>query len=270
MTNLSISKPLVSWKRIYNLGVVLGVAGILVQAIFNNRWLGEVLILSGAAFFGLGFCSWMFAFLRERWSSVFGKIYLSAIHAAIFFVALIPARSLVSKVMELPAQDFDGTVGLVGVFIYPGLWLSITSLLILVCAAVMLVAGVLCQITCMPVVDDFIKFLAEFFPEGKVKVFAMKGRRDFAMRMFIHWTGAAVVSLGISSAGALPGKLLEEHGQIVKWLAYTADYQTADRYPGIEAGARYRLHENGVVSYASVSGGEVNIRVQVLNPGKCE
>jgi len=50
------------------------------------------------------------------------------------------------------------------------------------------------------------------------------------------------------------------HPRLVRMFAYVADYESAYAYPGVES-ARFRLHDNAVVSYATYHAGDVMIRV---------
>lgn len=54
-------------------------------------------------------------------------------------------------------------------------------------------------------------------------------------------------------------------------IAYYADYQIGTLYPGVDHSLRYRLHENGIVSYAIENGRGISIRIDKVAPdqGDC-
>jgi hypothetical protein len=52
----------------------------------------------------------------------------------------------------------------------------------------------------------------------------------------------------------------------VRVVAYFADYHKASAYPGVEANKKFRLHENGVVSYAKEDGWDLIIKVDFVTP----
>jgi len=49
--------------------------------------------------------------------------------------------------------------------------------------------------------------------------------------------------------------------RLVRLFSYVADYERAPAYPGVEK-EKFRLHDNGVVSYATYNAGDVAIRVE--------
>lgn len=264
MQQHTTTTKLSSGSIFYNIGLGLGIAGLVAQLIFQKIWLTETLILCAGGLFGIGYLTFLFNFIKHRWASSFGKVYLTVAHTAIFFIAFIPARWCVSSVMGLPAQDFDITVSVVSALIYPSLWLMAASLIILCNALVAILLGVLVHISTFPIIDDIFRLLALAFPDGSAKAFMQAGRREFAGRMIKHWAGAIVVSLVMSFAGTWPMQALVTYKQPIKWIAIAADYQQADLMPGIEQDTRYRLHENGVVSYASFADWQVSIRVSMV------
>jgi hypothetical protein len=69
------------------------------------------------------------------------------------------------------------------------------------------------------------------------------------------------VSLAAATAWDLNAELILRNPAVIKWVAYSADFQEAYRYPGVDEGKRIRLHENGVVSYAEIDGWNINITV---------
>lgn len=76
-----------------------------------------------------------------------------------FFVAFIPARTLVSSAMRLPSQDFDATVAMLAVIAYPGLWLLLLSILCLLIGLLQLVKFYIIHISTLPLIDNFVKFV---------------------------------------------------------------------------------------------------------------
>jgi hypothetical protein len=56
----------------------------------------------------------------------------------------------------------------------------------------------------------------------------------------------------------------------VRAVAYFADYQKASAYPGVERNKKFRLHENGVVSYAEENGWDFIIKVDFVKPQEAD
>jgi hypothetical protein len=53
--------------------------------------------------------------------------------------------------------------------------------------------------------------------------------------------------------------------QIIRFLAYYLDYYEAPLYPNLKANKKFRLHANGIVSYAFIDGFEVTISIEDYN-----
>lgn len=61
------------------------------------------------------------------------------------------------------------------------------------------------------------------------------------------------------SASALYSSVAIPFLPALKWIAYAADFQPPGMYPGVDAGKRLRLLDNGVVAYAERKGWGIEI-----------
>lgn len=195
----------------------------------------ELFATIGTAGFAAGFALWAQPLVESALQHRPGKLALAIVHATLLLVSLAIARNLVAAATGLPPQDFDLTVGFVALLCYlPALALAAT-----------VATGIAA-----------IVFQLLFFARSLL-------RKPFAaVAMTIgHMTGALALC-------GLVAQLLQvvehQHHHLypaVRWIAYYSDYHAVPGYPGIAAGARVRLHENGVVSTAVKQGGAVGITV---------
>lgn len=195
----------------------------------------EVCATIGTAGFAAGFALWARPLVESALQRRPGKLALAIVHATLLLVSLAIARNLVAAATGLPPQDFDLTVGFVALLCYlPALALAAT-----------IATGIAAMV-----------FQLLFFTRSLLR----KPLAAVAMTIG-HMTGA----LALCSLVAQLLQVVElQHHHLypaVRWIAYYSDYHAVPAYPGIAAGARVRLHENGVISTAVKQRGAVSITV---------
>lgn len=192
----------------------------------------------------IGFCAWGSPLVRLFIKLSIVKIMLSIFHFLLFLVATALARTFVSAVLGLPAQDFDLTTAIITVIMYPPLWL--------------MVAGIIGAASAVMQVFAMLVFSMSPWHWNKLE----HDRIDLTVSLLVcNLAGAAVL---VSSGWVLVHttfEKLDKFTEPVRWIAFVADYQMAKEYPGIPNGKRVRLHENGVVSSAELRDGHIVIQV---------
>ncbi len=245
-----------TWFRgaLISSGTVLLLAFFRVDARFSAALLALTSILYGA-----GLWSCLSPLWGRLWQSALGKGALSAFHGSIYLFCLIPARSLVAEALGLPTKDFDLTVNIIAIFTYPLALLVAISLIIGVASVVLLCIG-------LPywVLNQLQSSVRDFIPERYLPTFAAfeKTTRERWTMFFGHAGGLLVILFIAAIVSGFYGRKLDQAVPLVRDLAYCADYQNAAKYPGVKHSSRMRLHDNGVVSYASLVNGHVEITTE--------
>lgn len=257
-----VNKPF--WRKVYIVGITVGVVSILLNVWFKNgKWIDFGLTFCTATFV-VGFCVTTYPTARSIWKHQLGAWFRRGCHAVVFFVAFIPARTLVSSAMKLPGQDFDATVAMLAVIVYPGLWLLLLSILCLLIGLQQLVKFYIIHISTLPLIDNFVKFVGKYIRNERIRAFIFEERKTIASFSLFQWMGATVTAILLMYCFDKIGETLASNDQIIKNIAYYTDYQIADDYPGIKKQFRYHLHENGVVSYAVKVNGKIQIQIDKL------
>jgi hypothetical protein len=222
----------------------------------------EFAISSSAILFGVGFVLWVRPWLIDKWQTTHGKLLLAGLHAAILFLAVIPSRIFVSHALGLPPQDFEITVRIFALELYPALWLLLVAFASLFASLILLLLAVLCMLSTYPVLNDLFLLASKLLAaQSKMRSFIESGRRRFISRAFGHAMGATFASLAAAYVWDLHAKFLTENPAVIRWTAYATDFHYSRSYPGIDSGKKLRLHENGVVSYAEQDGQDIKITV---------
>lgn len=248
-------------QHLYKLAFACGVAGITIDLFAHKNPWAEGLILLAGVLFGLGFCFRIMPNLKRIWSSSAGKWAIGGLNVVVWFLAHLPARLAVAKALGLPPQDFEMTVSIWTVAVYPAVWIVFMSLLTLCIFAASMLAYFVVYLSSFPLITEVIDFLAHLLPSSVGNRLKTENRRKVGTRYLAHIAGSAM--LVIASAAILKActSLQEYCLPAIPWIAYVADYQEAPAYPGIPNNQRVRLHENGVVSYAALEGRAVRIHV---------
>jgi hypothetical protein len=249
--------------RFYAVATLLGVVGSMrVFFAIQYSWVVDLAISSSAILFGLGFILWVKPWLQDKWRTSHGKLLLAGMHAAILFLAVIPSRYFVSSALGLPPQDFEITVHLFAVELYPALWLLLMSFALLAVSLILFLLTALCIVSTYPIFNDLLLLSSKLLAaQSKMRSFIESGRDQFISKAFGHFVGAVFVSLAAAYVWDLHAKFLTENPAIIRWAAYATDFHQSKNYPGVDSNKKLRLHENGVVSYAEPDGRDIKITV---------
>lgn len=210
--------------------------------------------------FALGYANFIAPKLHAAYQKYPIKKTLLVIHALILYLAIIPARFFFSKAIGLPPEDFEKTISLIALELYPAIWFfifaginSIIYILFLLCAG-------LCFISTLQPIDFIISNFVKLLPsEHTIQKFILHGRRDYMQRSFGHAIGAAIFAVSAAYIWQLNQNFLLGELSPIKWLAYEIDYFDSYKIPGIEKQKYSKIHQNGIVSYATVKNGNVVI-----------
>jgi hypothetical protein len=158
------------------------------------------------------------------------------------FVSLIAvhalARSMVATAMGLPPQDFELTVQLCTIVFYIPVWIFLIIIFVIpliLIFEVRLLWGIIVK-------TQFHKTATQFG-----RFFALMSMLLISFYVFIFIS-----------------KIQENSPPTVRWIAYLCDYHEAYNYPGIKKGERIRLHENGVISVASIRDKTIQINLRLF------
>lgn len=252
------------WRKVYVAGISVAVVSLFLDGWSKNEQWGDFGLAFCTATFVVGFCVTTYPTARSMWKHQLGAWFRRGCHAVLFFVAFIPARTLVSSAMRLPGQDFDATVAMLAVIVYPGLWLLLLSILCLIIGLLQLLKFYIIHISTLPLIDNFVKFVGRDIRNERIRKFIFEERKITASFSLFQWMGATFTAILLMYGFDKIGETLAKNDQIIKNIAYYTDYQIADDYPGIKKQFRYHLHENGVVSYALRVKGKIEIQIDKL------
>ena len=249
--------------RFYAVAIALAVVGsIRIYFATEHSWVFDAAISISAILFGLGFVLWVKPWLQDKWQTSHGKLLLAGMHTAILFIAVIPSRYFISNALGLPPQDFEITVRIFAVELYPALWLILLSFSLLVASLILLLLTALCIVSTYPIFNDLLLLASKFLSaQSKMRSFIESGRDQFISRALGHVMGAIFVSLAAAVVWDLHSKFLLDNSAIIRWVAYATDFHQSKSYPGVDSTKKLRLHENGVVSYAEPEGRDIKITV---------
>ena len=196
--------------------------------------------------------------LRKRriatWATVLFRV-------SVAFIAAIPARHAVALATGLPPQDFELSVALVTGVLYVPVSFGVVWAALVVVAAVQLIFAVLLQF-----VAQLSNPLYGF--SGSVRAWATRQLEE-SSRFCQLGFGTLLLSVPLAIIFGLLTILIVNQSPFVRLTAFFADYQSMPNYPCLTTGQRARLHENGVVSIATLNALDVAIRVEVLDAEKC-
>ena len=232
---------------LYSAGVVV----ILLWMVIPLGKISVLLMMTSPFFFGLGFCVDAFPMVCRLYDNKFIWRIGVPVHALIVLLASIPAKIILSKSFNLPPGDFKVTFGLWGVFCFVYIYIMIVSLLL-----------------CFGGVIFFIMSLLR----KKSSVASEWGRKFKGYLTASRSIGAFMAALSFIYIGDRLDKIIE----LPRWsrlFAYYADYDSASEYPRVVHidGVKFKLHDNGVVSYARRSNrGGIEICVTYIDKPLCD
>ena len=200
----------------------------------NDIVVTQILMMIAAGCVTAGFCVWAWTKLQPLWGHPARRVITSLFHLAIGVVAIIYARHTVSRALGLPPQDFDIAVTVLSLLYYLPIWALVVSFALSIAAFALFIAGLFSTARPSPNKAEF--------PRPILRA------------------GGAVFAVAIIASVFDFGNRVIPDVQIARWAAYVGDFQEAPNYPGIKPKERIRLHENGVISRATLDKGEVVIR----------
>ena len=166
------------------------------------------------------------------------------LHAVVAIFVLVPAHSLVAEATGLPPTDFDLTVAACAILFFPLAWCLLVSA-VAGAAAVLLLPG-----------SIYSTVRAWFKSESPKRSEMLTSVRPMA-----------ALALAFIFAGSASEYERWAHSLVkpVLWFVYHAEYHELKNFPALKPGLRSHVHENGVVSYAKIVEGEVQIHVETMS-----
>lgn len=193
----------------------------------------------------------------------------------LFFNALVVwgsfsvASSLVSDKLQLPADDYPRTVGLLAILLYIPVWcliLAIVMFLFALLLSILVMAGSFLLTFLRNIVSLLPWQLTSTLRVGALDKLDKKlGELSLMELIKLGGRGLAYVSL-VALLVAFFGASKFSLPYITPWIAYYADYHKIGKYPCIKPGEYVVLHANGVVSTAKKVDGQVLIEQRLFNP----
>lgn len=221
----------------YFVGVFFFVIYMITLFVFPSFVLGRYsFILISAFFFVIGFFMWCWPAVKKIWLHPVGSTFIVVLHLFALLLSAILARNVVAAALGLPPQDFDVSVSFMALLLYVPAWSVVVSVPIGFFALILYLIALLSGVS-----NGADKNVAKFFG---------------------HTVGACIVfscSLSFFDLVIKNEKFLHP---LVRRIAFYGDFQQTDAYPGIGHGERIRLHENGVISLATIEDNTVVIRVR--------
>ena len=226
----------------------------------------DTAISASALLFGFGFGIWVKPWIQDKWQTSHGKLLLAGIHAVILFFAIIASRYFVANALGLPPQDFETTVHIFAIALYPALWFFLLSFVFLVVSVGVFLLAFLCIISTYPVLNTPLLLVSRLLsPKSKIRLFIESGRNQFISKALGHFLGAIFSSLAVAGILDMHAQFLGGNSALIRWVAYSVDFHEAKNFPGVDRTKKLRLHENGVVSYAEQDGGDIKITIGRFN-----
>ncbi|PPS23371.1 hypothetical protein BVY11_30215, partial [Pseudomonas amygdali pv. morsprunorum] len=189
-----------------------------------------------------------------------------AVH--ILVAAYLAARWVVAFVTGLPSKDFDGTIAVLAIVC--AVLLYILLLALLCCAAAFgCLLGVWASESAWLASKIPGAYLIRSWMEERLgfRFLEQEGSsRGMHLRFMAHFVAGVLVTGFVGQGLQIAMDATINDSDLVKHLAYYVDYQHADRYPGVESGQRFVLHDNNVISIARLVDGQVVIAVGVIDP----
>jgi hypothetical protein len=255
--------------HLYRLGIGVVFLATLQVLIFSEKTVPPFLIYLSCALICAGFCLWLAKFAALVVRHQFSRSVMTFVHAGVLLVAYLAARWVVAFVTGLPSKDFDGTIAVSAV-----VCALLLYVLLLAIACFSIALGCLVAVW----VSESV-WLASRIPGAKLFRGWVEERLGFlfldppgapvanmSLRFMAHFVAGILVAGFVGQGLQIAMNVTINDSQLMKHLAYYVDYQVADRYPGVEDGQRFVLHDNNVISLARLVNGQVEIAVGVIEP----
>ncbi|WP_109479707.1 hypothetical protein [Paraburkholderia sp. C35] len=208
----------------------------------------------------------IFPTVTAAWRSPFGRIAVMFSSAFIAVIATLPAQSILIEALQLPAGDFPCTAALLTLFCYPVVAAVIIAVAIgCVWIFTMAIVGSLALPSWLLQAIPFQLFVVDW-GSSRMRTLSERIRKRMEISLFDFVAYSLMICLTLSVAAGWYH--LMDQPNLVRIFAYWADYENPGRYPGTEQ-HRFRLHDNGVVSYADFRKWDVDIRMSCLKGLSC-
>lgn len=255
--------------HLYRLGIGVAFLATLQVVICAEKTVPPFLLYLSCALICAGFCLWLARFAALVVRHELSRSLMTFVHAGVLLVAYLAARWVVAHVTGLPSKDFDGTIAVSAVvcalLFYVLLLALICFAIALCCLAAVWVSESVWLASRVPGAMLFRGWMEErlgflFFDSPRAAV------ANMSLRFMAHFVAGILVAGFVGQGLQIAMNVTINDSQLMKHLAYYVDYQVADRYPGVEEGQRFVLHDNNVISLARLVNGQVEIAVGVIEP----
>lgn len=254
--------------HLYRLGLAVVFLAAVGAMIRSGKVGSPSLIYLAGALFCAGFCLWLGKFVVVVVRHEFSRTVLAFTHAGVLVGAYLAARWIVGLVIGLPSKDFDGTIAVTAVVCAVLLYILLIALACYVVAFGCLFAIWIMESAWLASTLPGAKFMAGWLADRLGVRFLEPDVKPSSMliRFMGHFVAGLLVAGFVSQGLQLAINASINDSQLMKHIAYYLDYQPAARYPGVEMGQRFVLHDNNVISLARLVEGQVEIAVGVIQP----
>ena len=246
---IELSKYL-TWLGLFIAGtfIFLSAFSIISQPVFNFGAIFSMSCLSLGQVLILYFNQTLWRLYRHSMT----RFLMICLHTLFGWLAIIQARAVVSRALQLPVQDFDSTVGLFAIISYVLLWpLLISAFIGIFGFWTFMKASFYMMLN--SILNFFLVFL-NIFRKKPIKIHLGplddKTIKD-SLTLFVALICASFYTSSIN--------FMISHARQV---AYQVDYFSMTQYPCLESGEKVILHENGIISKAKKVDGGVQISVE--------
>lgn len=230
----------------------VGFLGGMVQAPYlRSAAFGSLLL--GSFFIAGGFALWAAPKVKDAWETDIGKVLITLPHALIVLVSATFSRFYVSAATGLPPQDFDLACTVVTTLLCVPVWAMTISVLMTVGAFVLIGIQLFVHATLTWVLPIFGRKFDDKAAEDRIQL------------------GFGAVAFGVFML--LPAALIFSNKNItrqVQWVVFQTEYHHPHMYPGIKANERIHVHENGVVSVATMTDAGIAVTLRKFDDSKLQ
>jgi hypothetical protein len=209
-------------------GLLFFVALGLISLLPNWPIFSGSLLLLASFLLMIGFLIWHIPLMSKIWMHEHGKIAVSIAHIFILLLTTVLARNLLTQSLGLPGKDFQLSLSLLTLILYLPVWLAVVSIV----------------------------FGIGFYILGLIT-----NQKSTASRYIGHALGSSGTLIVLYFIFLIASRS-EGLQSLVRILAFYSDYESASNYPETRPNERINFHENGVISTAWHTNGDVVISVK--------
>lgn len=225
----------------------------------RTSWVIPVIEVLVALCFGIGFCARAAPFVRRFLTNSVGIFVVTVFQAVVLVLANVLAKHMVTDAMRLPSGDFPSTLAMWTLLCVVPVWLKSMAIIGIAALVLFFFTAGLTALTASSPLGYLLRGMSKFLPISTAdKIMQMRERDAWTLRTWGHVLGAVIFMLVVIEASDRFQSAVRQPSMI-RLFAFWADYESVPDYPGVDE-ARLRLHDNGVVSYATLSGMAVELR----------